>query len=209
MFIVIISGNIAFSAIWKNWRECVNESDCIAETSTLTPPLKTYVIESAGYFLNSHSDYQAFLNRVEMAEINGIDYNNLKEILYSAIENMEKAKSAYSNLKATSEKIPYNQAVIDKLMKFDYNGFRVQYGLIEPIFKKVKAFLSKGDIAGLDKTSLANMDTILKKLYEIKAAVDKDQFPEIALLWRINQLYIEDHLFGQYVSEVFKAIIQK
>jgi hypothetical protein len=199
---------ISFALIEANWRECANAFvGCNSQSQSLTPILKTYVIESAGYFLNSHSDYQAFLNRVEMSEINGIDYNTLREILYSAIENIEKAKAAYSNLKTASEKIPYNQAIIDKLMKFDYDGFQVQYELIEPIFTKVKIFLSKGDIAGFDLTMLANMDMILSKLYIIKSTVDKDQLPEISRLWRANQAYTEAQLFGQYMSEIFKDIL--
>ncbi len=200
---------ISYARIEFNWRECASAPGC---TSTLTlqvtaPTLKTYIIESAGYFLNSHSSYQAFLNRIEMSETNGIDAGEFEDTIYSAIENMEKAKAAYANLKTVSEKTPYNQEMIDHLMIFDYDGFRVKYGLVEPIFEKVKTFLGKGDITGLDEAALANMDTILSKLYEIKSSVDKGLVPEIALLWRANQAYAEAQLFGQYVSEVFRDIL--
>lgn len=199
---------IAYALVWQNWRECANVPGCGSSTvQTEYFLLKTYVEESAGYFLNSHSNFQALLNRMELADIKSIDYAELKEILYSTIENMEKAKAAYMNLKAASEKLPYNEVMIANLVKFDYDGFRVQFELIEPIFARVKSLLEKGDIFELDMAVLNNMDVILSKLYKMKVVLDKDQLPEIALLWRTNQAYAEVHLFGQYVSEVFKNIL--
>lgn len=202
---------VSYARIEANWRECASAPGCtcvsLAATFSATATLKMFIVESAGYFLNSHSAYQAFLNRVEMTDLKGADYNEMRDILYSAIDNMEKAKAAYTNLKTASEKIPYNQEMIDQLMKFDYDGFRVKYGLMESIFEKLKVLLGKGDIAGFDGAVLANMDTILSKLYEVKAAVDEDQLPEIAHLWRANQAYVEAQLFAQYMSEVFRDIL--
>jgi hypothetical protein len=170
-----------------------------------TSTLKIYITESAGYFLNSHSTYQTFLNRVEMADVNGIDFIELKDILYNSTAYMEKAKAAYANVKAASEKIPMDTIMINKLQNFDYDGFQVKYGLIKPIFVKVKKLLLKGDIPGLDAAVLANMENILKQLYEVKALVDKSQTPDIAGLWRLNQSYAEAQLFGQYIAQIIKA----
>jgi hypothetical protein len=95
-----------YSYLTYNWRECLNTPEC---TCTLTfqfttPTLKIYIMESAGNFLNSHSAYQAFLNRVELAEINGINANELKDILNSALENMEKRKPLTRALKLLRQK---------------------------------------------------------------------------------------------------------
>jgi hypothetical protein len=142
-----------------------------------------------------------------MSEASGIDSADLKNSLYNAIDNMEKAKMAYSNLKLASEKTPYNLEMIDHLIKFDYDGFRVKYGLNEVIFEKLSTFLAKGDIAGFDGAVIENMDTILIMLYQVKSPVEKGLAPEICILWRTNQAYSEAQLFGQYMSEVFKAIL--
>ena len=210
--ILIFSLSIfGYSYLTYNWRECLNTTDCTCTlTLYVTPPaLKIYITESTGYFLNSHSSFQAFLNRVELAEINGINPNEMKSIFNSAIENMEKAKASYESFKIASEKTSYNQEMIDKLMKFDYDRFRLQYGLIESIFKRVKNLLVNGDINGLDNTVITNMGSILKQLYSIKAIVDKNLIPDVSILWRINQAYLEAHLFGQYMSEILKANLEK
>jgi hypothetical protein len=200
----------SYSALACNWRECLVAPGCtctvtldIAKSSTAT--LKTYIILSAGYSFDSYADYQSFLSRVEMADINGIDYKELRAILYSAIGHMEKARAAYENVRIISAKTSYNQEMIDKLMKFDYDGFRGQYGLNEPIFDRVKSLLVSGDVSGLDDSVIANIDAVLKQLYIARAIVDKYSLPDVAILWRINQSYFETQLFGQYLSEILKA----
>jgi len=199
-----------YSALTWNWRECLAAPGCTC-TLTLDIPksttttLKTNIILSAGYSFDSYANYQAFLGRVEMADINGVDFKELRAILYSAIDHMEKARAEYENVKLAAAKTAYNQEMIDKLMKFDYEGFRIQYGLNEPIFERVKSLLINGDIPGLDDTVISNMDAILKQLYTARAIVDKDSTPDVSILWRINQSYFEAQLFGQYLSEILKA----
>jgi hypothetical protein len=200
-----------YSALVANWRECLVAPGCTCtltlQVSQETQALKTYIQESAGYFLTSHSDYQDLQVLVELTDINGVDSLEMKTIVDSAIANMEKARAAYANLKSTAVNIPNDPVIIAKLAKFDYDGFQAKYGLLLPVFEKVKALLVKGDTAGLDNTVLANMDVILKQLYEVKAFVDNAQSPDIAILWRLNQSYLEAQLFGQYVSEIIKANI--
>jgi hypothetical protein len=212
LFIISITSSAAFAYVWQNWRECASAPGCSCTVTpdikkSMSPSLKPYILESAGYFLKSNAAYQEFLYLIEMSESSGIDSVEFKNTLYISIDNMEKAKIAYSNLKTASEKIPYNQEMIDQLMKFDYDGFRIKNGLNEPIFEKLRAFLGKGDIAGFDAAVIANMDAILSRLYELKVSVDKGLAPEITLIWRTNQSYTEAQLFGQYMSEVFRDIL--
>jgi hypothetical protein len=210
LVLVASLANFGYSYISGNWRECLSAPGCTCTLtsdiakSTITT-LKIYIMESAGYSFESYAAYQSFLNRVEMADINGIDYKELKTILYSAIERMEKARASYENVKLIAVKTSYNQDLIDKLMKFDYEGFRSQYGLNEPIFERVKSLLLTGDVPGIDDNVIANVDTILKQLYTARAIVDKDILPDVSILWRINQSYFEAQLFGQYLSEILKA----
>ncbi|MCU0289463.1 MAG: hypothetical protein MUF15_24085, partial [Acidobacteria bacterium] len=96
---------ISYPDLVANWRECLNTPGCSCTLQGTTSTLKIYITESAGYFLNSHSAYQTFLNRVEMADVKGIDFIELKDILYNSTAYMEKAKAAYANVKAASEKI--------------------------------------------------------------------------------------------------------
>jgi len=169
--------------------------------------IRIYVIEGAGYFLNSHSNFQEFLNRVELSDLNGIDFNDMREILYKAIEDMEKAKDSYFNLKQEADITPYNPVMINFLLDFDYDGFQKEKGLNLIVYNKVKNYLSKGDIRGVFSKFLLNSESILEQLYTIKEWIDSDKFPEISILWRVNQAYFEAQLFGQYTSEIFYSIL--
>jgi len=168
--------------------------------------IKSYIIEGAGYFLSSYSDTLLFLNKIEMSELIGVDYKELRAILYRAIENMEKARDAYSNLKQMADNTPYNQAMIDQLLSFDYAGFQNEKVLNNTIFKTVESYLSKGDVRGFFTLLLSNSEQILNKLYTIKAWVDTDTFPGLSTLWRVNQVFSETMFFGQYGAEVFYEI---
>jgi hypothetical protein len=192
----------SYSYVIANYAECGFDG---GDEKSL--PISYYIVESAGYFLKSHSDIILFLNRVEMSEINGIDYKELRNILYRAIENMEKAKEEYYILKQKTDATPYNQLMINYLLSFNYNRFLNERGLISDIFKLVETFLGTGNVRGVFDLLLKNTENILDKLYSLKESVDADTFPNILILWRVNQDYIETILFGQYTSEVLKSIL--
>lgn len=202
LFFLLMLNVKSYSYVIANYGECGFNDE--GEKSL---PISYYIVESAGYFLKSHSDILLFLDRVEMSEINDIDYKELRDILYRAIENMEKAKEAYYVLKQKLDATPYNQVMINYLLSFDYNGFLYERGLISEIFKEVETFLVKGNVRGIYDRLLKNTEKILDKLYLIKDSVDADTFPNISILWRVNQYYIETLLFGQYSAEVLKSIL--
>ncbi len=203
----------SYSMVKFNWSDCAYRGECDdgESTSLIIVPMSTsmhmYIVEGAGYFLDSHAGMQAFLSRVELSDVNGVSFNELRGILYKAIEDMEKAREAYYNLKIKADNTPYKQHVIDALLAFDYDGFREANGLIPSIFERVKGYLSKGDVRGIYTDVLSRMETILEKLYAVKESVDADQFPEIKNLWRINQFYSESLFTGQYTSEIFRTIL--
>ncbi len=205
----------SYSMVAGNWSECAYRGECDGGESTsliivpMSTSMRTLIIEGAGYFLDSHSGMQAFLNRVEMSEMNGsMDYNEIREILYQVIEDMEKAREAYYNLKIKADNTPYRQDVIQNLLAFNYDEFQAVNGLTASVFENVKNYLSKGDVRGIYGNMLSGTEEILSKLYEVKQMVDSDQFPEITMLWRINQLFSETLLFGQFTSAVFKYILK-
>jgi hypothetical protein len=213
--IILSFANISYSRLAANWSDCAYEGECDGgeSTSLISTPMSismhTYIVEGAGYFLNSHSSMQAFLNRVEMFDVKGVDYNELREILYNAIENMEKARKAYYNLKIKADNTPYKRDVIKELLEFDFDGFQEKNGLLPSIFEKVESFLRSGDVRGIYSEMLASTEDILFQLYEIKDSVDADQFPDISALWRINQDYSERVLFGQFSAQIFHEILFK
>jgi len=168
--------------------------------------IETYIEMGGGYFLKSHSDILLFLNKVEMSNINGSDYNEWQSILKSALDNVRSAKKAYELLIKTAEATPYNQEVITRLTRFDYASFAQANDLNEVIFKKVEQHLVAGDITGCYKNAYAGMCAIEKLLVSVQNEVSLNKMPGLTDLWKLNGLCADTLIFGQYVAMVFHKI---
>lgn len=206
--ILIITTAFSYARIMGNYGEDVY----VVPVDPLNPetkskPLNTYIVNSAGSYLNAYSNLILFLNRFEMADVNGVNYVELQNILNNTVVNMEKAKETYINLKKLMDNTPYNPVMIDYLLAFDYNGFQEAYGLNASIFEQVGSYLGKGDVRGVFGYLLKSTTDILEQLYKLKESVDNEKLPNIEDLWRINQDFSETMLFGQYVSKTLKNIL--
>lgn len=168
-----------------------------------------YVIEAAGDFLKSQSDFLLFLNKIEMEEINGIDFAELQLVIHNAVVNMKNARVKYNDLTQLADSTPYDQAAITTLESFNYTSFQESKGLNSVIFNEVETYLSSGDVRGLYHQLLADTQSILDRLTNIKSAVDAQVIPETPGLWQVNQSYSKTLLFGQYAAEIFYDVTGK
>lgn len=168
-----------------------------------SPSMGQLIVESAGFFLSSQSYMASLLNQVEWSEIKGTNYFRMQNTLYYAISNMLNANDRYYYLHRLSEVTPYNEAVVDMLVKFDYDGFMKEKDLNPSIFNEVKALLSRGDVRGVYKQMYKKSVKILNRLEKIRERLDWETLPEISAFWRLNQEYAQFGLYGQYVAEVF------
>jgi hypothetical protein len=171
--------------------------------------IRRYVIEGAAYFLNAYSQITLFLNKIELSEIQGTDYNELQEIINRAAADMNAAKETYTTLKQIADITPYNQDVIAALADFDYQDFMEKNNLDGYVFEKVKNYLKKGDIRGIYDQSLLDTVEILNYLTTINTAVDAGKFPVLSDLWNLNQICSQSLLLGQYTSMIFHEILNK
>lgn len=155
------------------------------------------IIEAAGHFLLSNSDYQLILKRVELSE------TGLNDGLYKAIQNMTNANALYFDIWQTSLSLEYDPIVIEKLFQFDYTGYKLENNLNPAIFQRVENFLKPGNVREVFKKHFEDSSKILEKLKEIQIALESGKKVDISSYWRLNQLYLDFAIFGQYCSEVF------
>jgi hypothetical protein len=186
--------------------QCPDGESGMSLPKVYAPKIGNLSIVGAGYYLKSHSDMLICLNMIEISELSGLDYDGVRNTLDRAIENMEKARDTYYQLKSLVAVTPYNQEVIDKLLVFDYDGFQTNRGLNAVIFGKVKKLLSNGDVRGVYYLFYEDLVLLFERIKNLKLIVDNERIVEISELWRINQKYSELQLFGQYFSEVFYAL---
>jgi len=192
-------------AIFYGNRSCEAYNSCDTEeiNRSGTPGMGILLVQGGGYFLMSHSEMSKFLNKIEMAELQGTDYIELKTILDSAIENMENASGIYKSIIYIAKVTPYNQDVLTRLKLFAYNEYREKNSLNGEIFDEVKKYLAEGDVTGAYTQMKAEMDGILTELYALKSDIDEGVIPKTPMLWRVIQKYNCSFLFGMYIAQVF------
>lgn len=171
-----------------------------------TIPLGKLIVDAAGFYIKSNSDYQLFLKEFELSDIYGTDFESLKAAINEAIENMEAANALYYQIWQSSLNLKYDPFVQFKLRIFNYDAYQTENGLLPAVFGQVSAFLRYGDVKGTYERAYTATGDILERLENIKTIVDKNTLPAISECWRLNQLYFVTELFGQYVSEVFFSI---
>jgi len=210
LWALVISINTNVYGYFSYNRSCEvfpNQCDTGGEKSAVKGPvLSQLIIDGAGYFLQSNSDYQSFLKKVELSPTYGTNYVEIQNIIDKTIENLELARSIYYEIWQLSMEMEYDPSVLEKLYQFDYPGYQEKNDLFEVIFQKVSTFLKSGDVRGTYKKFYDDAGIILKGLKGIRESVDSNTIPKVSDCWRINQKYFSLELFGQYVAEVFYAL---
>lgn len=164
------------------------------------------IADGGSHFFKSAGNINQFFSLVESSEVTGPDYKRMQKTLNGAIFNLEKARIIYLQLKNTAAVTPYNQAVISRLLDFDYDSFQQVNDLLPTIFERVKGYLAVGNVTGIYNQFYLYTGEILDLLYILKKDIDAEIFPNLSTNWNVNQKYSEVKLFGQYVSLVFFSI---
>jgi hypothetical protein len=169
-------------------------------------PLKNLIITGAGQFIQSHAGFQQFLHQIELAELYGVDYAELRGLLNETTASIESAGITYYDFIKLAGVTPYNPSFIAALESFDYDSFREKHNLNAVVFSRLVPLLRSGNLTGVIKYIYAKTGEISKLLGTVKSSADKDIFPGIPVLWQINQVYFDAYLFGQYAAMIFNEV---
>jgi hypothetical protein len=176
------------------------------ESDEKNTSIKSAIINGAGNYLTAYSDYLLFLNRVEISSENSPGYDEMQTLLNGCLEKLNRAKIAYLALYQNAANTPYNFEIIYRLIFFNYDYFQWERGLNPYIFKEVEKYLRSGNVNGIFNRMLSGTENLILKVAAVKEMVDAYQFPDLNSIWRLNQLFSETLLFGQYAAEVFQAV---
>jgi hypothetical protein len=199
--IMLFFSQYSFTHWWNNGTPPVFDGDGYSQTS-----LDNYVIDGAGYFLEAYSNTLLLMKKIEWSSKEGLKTDELKLLVDHALKNMEAAREAYDNLTRAADNTPYNPAIIEKLKAFDYDTFQKANGLNPETFASVKAYLGNGEIRKLYYDFSSTIDEIAGLLKQVKVQIDAGNFTPVKEIWKLNGLFSESLLFGQYVSQVLYTI---
>jgi hypothetical protein len=172
-----------------------------------TNVIESYVVESAGYYMEAKSSIETILNRIEYKDVKGMDYDELLLLVDNALVKIQAAAATFEQLIVIAEKTPYNQAVIEQLKSFDYYKFMEENSLIPVIFKESVQYLSRGDITGVYKYTYQSLKAIEALLITVKKALSLGNLPGIPVFWQLNEQCCRTSLFGSYCARVFNRVL--
>jgi hypothetical protein len=203
IFVALITLNLNGYFVLNETEGAFNPNPCKDCKSNTSLALEQLIVTAASYFIESNSDYQLFLKTIEMSDIYGINNEDMIKLIDNSIKNMELANETYYQILQLSTLLEYNPAVLEKLKYFDYDSYQYISRLNPAIFCQVKQLLKPGDVRGCYQRFYSATNEILERLRIIKNNTDTFIMPRISDCWRLNQLYMEMALFGQYTAEVF------
>ncbi len=202
LVLALFSGHV-FAAIMGNESEIAYKESDSGKKGPGGSSLREMIIVSAGLRLKSQAEWMGFLNCVEMAELNGADFPQMREKLDRAVACLKKSALVYGKIITVAENTPYNPEVMAKLAGFDHKSYRRGKGKRRVSTAKVAELLNKGEVTAVYRYLKTGMDSILEQLDEVKPNVDAGIFPDIPALRRINRDYGNSLMAGQYLAEVF------
>jgi len=218
MFILLFTfAGFIFCAVSGNWGcvplnpdGCENSTGDSILSTTSDNSLGYYIMVGASYFFQSYSDFQMVMNEIELSERYGVDTYRIKKKIDSALLNMIMANDAYFNLYESSLEYPNKKKEYEtRLKKFDYVKFGEKHNVIPSIYSEVQQYLSECDIHAIFLNMLEKSSEVMKILQVLSVETKMGTNPKLEIIWECNQLFIKSELFGQYVSMIMNAIIER
>ena len=198
----VVSGNWGCGPLIPDG--CQNRSNITGLSSVKSGyTIGQIIAEGTYYYTLANSKYQELLSKIEISELRGYDFLELKTIVDVAIKNMYMAKHFYKEAFDMASQCECDEKYLLKLREFDYDTFQQKNNLIPSVLEKTRDYLSTGNIKGVFEVFAVDSLNIHNLLITIKSHIDIERIPEYHLIWECNQRFFITHLFGQYVSMVF------
>jgi hypothetical protein len=192
-FVTLMFQNVATACVYLNdFEKSFPQPDSIVIGSEM--------IDGSANFLESYSAAMLVLYERERGDKDFFDIEKSLGNLDIAIFKLEQSKNNYSTAHMLGTKNVYVRYRIDQLKNFNYNTFCSENKLNILLMEEVTQLLSKGDVIGIYRKNLENVDALLNILYELKGVLKSGNKPDISLYWEMLRLYSHTILFGNYAT---------
>ena len=162
--------------------------------------LKNSMIDASTLFLQSFASANMVLGEGELADKGFFNIDNSLSFTNETIQKLEQARYKYNEAYKTAKTLNYVTAKIDQLKRFDYSKFAENSKLNPAIMNSVSGYLLAGDVVGLYKKNIDNIDSILIVLNAIKTKLEAGTQPDVTEYWDLLRKYSENLLFGNYAT---------
>ena len=164
------------------------------------------ITDSASQLLQSASEAFLFMNEVEIAELNGLNFGSALQRVDLASAKVEQALKIFNEIITVGSETGYDEVRIKKLKAFNYEQFARENGLSRETMTLVAKYLSQGNVLGFYYAHAANLKKLLNILNVIKKDLLTGKLSENKVLWSLLHRYNSTMMFSNYASLVFYTI---
>lgn len=195
--VVLVCGAMALHASWAhNYIHGQGE-----------PEGDSLIVKGASAFLLSYSDVLLVLNESELGK-NGIaGPERSLGLVESALSRLTTSRQRYQDALVLLKLTERKKGMREKLKHFDYTGLVSARGLDDSAMQRVSAYLMAGDLAGLLRDAIHQLEELEGWLQYIRDNYSKSKSVEIDVLRPLFEGYSNFLRTGYYSSLVFSSII--
>ena len=185
----------------------MNDLNCAFSESQEKILLEENVIAGSAHFLHSKSYADLLLMEYEKPGQQAFNFTLALEYVEKAIAELEISKEKYVKAAEIGERLGYIETKQSWFKEFNYDTFILENNLNREIAGIVKSYLIKGDVLGVYRHNLDNIDGILTTLSSIRDQVKIGTKPDISSFWKLLQQYSEAALFGNYSTVIGTGVL--
>lgn len=166
------------------------------------------IVKGSQYYLTAAAYTHQMLAEVEKSSLETLNSATTLKLVNKIKVDLDLSLSFYHKALVAAENAQYNENKIELFTLFNYDNYIAETGLNENIAKKVQEYLVKGDIIGIYKQNIQNIEELRTAIISMQSQLNKGITPDITLSWNIYQKIAETSLFGNYSTIMAKSILK-
>jgi len=158
------------------------------------------LVSGAAGFIDSNCEALLLLREFELSSNSSFSIANALLRTENALNKLEEAMKNYSEALKIGENCGYEKTYRDKLVDFNYDTCIIEEKLNSEIANAVAYYLKRGDVLGMYRKNIENIDELIGILKTIQNSLRNNEKPDIAVFWSLLQKFSMCKLFGNYAT---------
>jgi F420-0:gamma-glutamyl ligase len=195
---LILIALILFLGFQLNAFICLNNIECVFKSDPEKIELRDNMIEGSIHFLVAKSYMSLLQSEYERSGKNNFNFIASVSYCETAITKIKLSITKYLSALKIGEKLGYNPEKIELIKNSNYDTVQGIYD--EYTVTLVKQYLQDGDIIGIYKKNIDNLNGILIVLNSMHAKLKENTIPKIEEYWDLIRRDSESTMFGNIAT---------
>jgi hypothetical protein len=156
------------------------------------------LVNGAVGFIDANCEALLLLKEYEISANTPFSISNALLRTENALNSLEDARKHYSDALKIGEMCGYVKTYRDMLINFDYTAYINEEKLNSEIANLVAYYLKKGDVLGMYRKNIDNIDELIGVLKTIQSSLRNNVKPDIEVFWSLLQKFSLAELYGNY-----------